>query len=77
MAIDIVRDQDSLHTTLCSNENILTIIDCSTRFAMAVPLSNQRSESVIYAVIENLITVFNIPRNVLTDQRTNFKSEIF
>ena len=51
LAMDIVGGMDSLPQTPRGNRYILTIIDCFTRFAVAVPLVDQSAEVVIASVI--------------------------
>ena len=53
---------------------ILTIIDCFTRFAVAVPIADQSSESVIAAFLGIYLTLYGTPRRVLTDHGRNFES---
>ncbi len=47
LAMDIVGGMDSLPLTPRGNRYILTLIDCFTRFAVAVPLVDQSAEIVI------------------------------
>ncbi len=47
LAMDIVGGMDSFPLTPCGNRYILTLIDCFTRFAVAVPLVDQLAEVVI------------------------------
>ena len=77
LAMDIVGGRDSLPTTPRGHKYILTIIDCFTRYAIAIPLVDQSTESIISALIGNLITVYGTPRRILTDQGRNFESEQF
>ena len=56
---------------------ILTIIDCFTRYAIAIPLPDQSSSVIISAIIGNLITVYGTPRSILTDQCRNVESSKF
>ena len=77
VAMDIVGGKDSLPLTLRGNPYILTLIDCFTRFAVAVPLVDQSAEVVVASIISHYITVYGTPRRILTDQGRNFKSEQF
>ena len=67
LAMDIVGGMDSLALTQRGNRYILTLIDCFTRFAVAVPLGDQSAEVWIASVICNYITVYGTPRRILTD----------
>ena len=67
-SIDIVGSKGSYPETPRSNNYILTIIDCFTRYAIAIPLPDQSSSVIISAIIGNLNTVNGTPSSVLTDQ---------
>jgi hypothetical protein len=54
---------------------VLTIIDCFTRYALAISFPDQSSEVVIAAIIGHYITVYYTPRRILPDQGRNFESE--
>ena len=73
----IVGGMDSLPQTPRGNRYILTLIDCFTRFAVAVPLVDQSVEVVILSVIGQYITVYGTLSRILTNQGRNFKSEQF
>ena len=77
LAMDIVGGQGSFPQTARANTYILTMIDCFTRFAVAVPLPDQSSESIISAVLGNYILIYGTPRRILTDQGKSFESESF
>ena len=75
-AMDIVGDGESLPLTPRANKYILTFVDCFSRYALAIPIPDQSSETVINAVIGNYITVFGTPRRFLTDQGKCFESAV-
>ena len=77
LAMDKVGGMDSLPQTPRVNRDILTLIDCFTRFAVALPFYEQSAEVVIASVIGHYITVYGTPRRILTDQGRNFESEQF
>ena len=77
LAINLVGVMDSLPLTPFGNRSILTLIDCFTRFAVAVPLVDQSAELVIASVIGHYITVYGTFRRILTDQKQNFESDQF
>ena len=77
VSIDIVGGKGSLCETPRGNNYILTIIDCFTRYAIAVPLPDQSSSVIISAINGNLISVYGTPRSILTDQGRNFESSEF
>ena len=55
---------------------ILVMGEYLTRYVTAVSLPNQTAESVAQAFIKNIITRHGVPEKVLTDQGTNFKSDL-
>ena len=55
----------------------MTIIDCFTRYAIAIPIPDQSSSVIISAIIGNYITLYGTPRRILTDQGRNFLSSEF
>ena len=77
LAMDIVGGMESFPQTPRGNRHILTLIDCFTRYALAIPLPDQSSETIIHAVVGNYITIYGAPRRILTDQGRNFESEQF
>ena len=77
LAMDIVGGMESFPLTPRNNRYILTIIDCFTRYALAIPLPDQSSESIINAVVGHYITIYGTPKRILTDQGRNFESEHF
>ena len=74
ISMDIVGGKGSLPETPKSNNYILTIIDCFTRYAIAIPFPDQSSSIIISAIIGNLITMYSTPRSILTDQGRNLES---
>ena len=77
VSIDIVGGKGSLPEDFRGNNYILTILDYFTRYAIAIPLSDQSSFVIISAIFGNLITVYGSPRSILTDQGRNFKFSEF
>ena len=61
-----------------SNENryLLTIIDRFTRFVMAIPLPEISAVEVARAFVNNWIYLFGVPDQLLTDNGTQFTSEV-
>jgi hypothetical protein len=51
-------------------------IDLFTRYAVGVPLPDQRAETVANAILHNWILVFGPPKNLHSDQGTNFESDL-
>ena len=51
--------------------------DHFTKWITAVPLPNQETKTVANALIEYIISVFGLPREIYTDQGSNFESKLF
>ena len=77
VSMDIVGGKGSLPETPRGNNYILTIIDCFTRYAVAIPLPDQSASVIISAILGSFITVYGTPRTILTDQGRNFESSEF
>ena len=73
----IYKGNDSLPETPRGNKYILTIIDCFTRFVVAVPLADQSALFIISAILGHYITIYGTTRRILTDQGKNFESQEF
>ena len=74
ISMDIVGGKGSLPETPKCNNYILTIINCLTRYAIAIFLPDQSSSVIISAIFGNLITMYGTPRSLLTDQGRNYES---
>jgi transposase InsO family protein len=74
IAIDIVGP---LPKTDEGYRYILSILDHFTRYLVMVPLTDQTAESVSVALVKQWILKFGVPELLLTDQGTNFMSELF
>lgn len=51
--------------------------DDLTRFLTVSPMDNQESDTVARTFVENFICKFGTPREIVTDQGSNFMSEVF
>lgn len=58
------------------NKYILTMQDLLTKYCIAVPLQNQTAASVADALIRRFICVYGSPKIILSDQGTNFLSQL-
>lgn len=56
---------------------ILTCQDNLSKYFIAVLLHNQTAEEVTNAFVKNIILIYGIPTEILTDQGTNFMSDVF
>lgn len=73
-ALDIVGP---LTETLNGNRYLLTFQDELSKYTLATPLRTQDAETVAKAFVQEVILKFGIPQVVLTDQGSNFMSEVF
>lgn len=56
---------------------ILTCQDDLSKFSEAIPVPNQEAVTVAEALVKHIICKFGTPQYILTDQGTNFMSEVF
>lgn len=75
IALDIVGPLNPV--TVSNNSCILTIQDDLTKYSVAVPLPNQEADVVARAFVEFFVCIYGVPFSILTDQGSNFLSEIF
>jgi transposase InsO family protein len=72
IAMDIVGP---LPRRRSGNRYVLVICDCATRYPEAVPLRSIDAEHVAEELV-NLFSRVGIPKEILTDQGTNFTSQL-
>ena len=73
-ALDIVGP---LSQTSDGNRYVLTFQDELSKYTLAVPIRQQDAATVARAFVEEIVLKFEIPQSVLTDQGSNFMSEVF
>jgi hypothetical protein len=73
-ALDIVGP---LTQTLDGNRYILTFQDELSKYTLAIPIERQDAVTIAKVFVEEVILKFGIPQMILTDQGSNFMSEIF
>lgn len=73
VSMDIVGP---LPTTSQQNSYILTIQDHLTKFSLAIPLKSSTAISVADAFLDFFICTFGAPKAILTDQGSNFMSDL-
>jgi transposase InsO family protein len=56
---------------------VLTCHDNLSKYLIAIPLKNQTAESVTEAFVKNVILIYGIPNEIVTDQGTNFMGDVF
>lgn len=73
MSMDIVGP---LPVTKAGNESILTIQDSLTKYSLDISLPNQQASTIADAFVKKFICIFGSPKGVLTDQGTDFLSNL-
>jgi len=66
-----------LTPTLQDNKYLLTFQDELSKFTIAIPLRQQDAMTIARAFVEEIVLKFGIPQVLLTDQGSNFLSELF
>ncbi len=73
LAMDIVGP---LEESYKGNRYILVMTEYSTRYAETAPMTNQTAVSVAHAFVQSIILRHGAPLEVLTDQGTQFQSDL-
>ena len=58
------------------NKYILVLSDYATRFVMTIPMTDQKAYTIAEHLVGKIYTKFGPPERVLTDQGTNFQSDL-
>ena len=66
-----------LTQTYEGNKYLLTFQDELSKYTLAVPIRQQDASTVAKVFVEQIILKFGIPQTLLTDQGSNFLSELF
>lgn len=72
-AIDILHLPTAQHRF----KYILGVICIHTRFALAIPLTNDRATTIVEALESHLIAPFGSPQQIVSDNGTNFRSSLY
>ena len=65
-----------LPMTARGNQYILVMSDHFTKWVEAVPMPNQRAETVAKAFVDEVVTRHGVPTKLLTDQGRNFEADL-
>lgn len=74
LALDIVGP---LQPTTNGFRYILSCQDNLSKYILAFPLKTETAEEISQILVKSIILIFGIPTIILTDQGTNFCSELF
>jgi transposase InsO family protein len=74
MSIDILGFD---RRTARGNRYILVIVDSLTKWAEAVPMADEKAETVANALVEHVVCRLGIPSQLHSDQGRQFESEVF
>jgi hypothetical protein len=66
-----------LPTTERDMKYILTCQDNLSKYFIATPIENQTAERVTEAFVKHVILIYGIPNEIVTDQGSNFMSDVF
>jgi hypothetical protein len=58
------------------NQYILVMGEYLTRYIITAPMPDQTAETVARTFVNNVVLIHGVPETVLTDQGTNFQSEL-
>ena len=72
-AIDVLGP---LPMTARGNQYILVMPDHFTKWVEAVPMPNQRAETIAKAFVDEVVTRHGVPTKLLTDQGRNFEADL-
>ncbi|UYV67848.1 hypothetical protein LAZ67_5002220 [Cordylochernes scorpioides] len=74
LALDFIGP---LEKTSKGHSSILTIVDLFTKFPILIPTRDQCASTVVKALLESVITIFGVPKTILSDRGSAFISCIF
>lgn len=66
-----------LPVSLNGNKYILSMVDDLTKFVEFAPMSEQTAETVAHTLYENILCRYTIPKQLVTDNGTNFVGKVF
>lgn len=72
--LDIVGPLEVTHN---GNKYLLTAQCELSKYLLAIPISNAEANTVAHAFASNIVCIFGSPQTIVTDQGTNFMSNVF
>ena len=66
-----------LPETVNGNKYIIVFCDYFTKWVEAYPMSDQKAETIAQIFVEKIIFRYGVPQKLITDQGTNFMSDLF
>lgn len=66
-----------LPTSMNNMKYLLTFQDELSKFTLAIPIEQQDAPTIAKAFVENVVLKYGIPQVILTDQGSNFLSDLF
>jgi len=66
----------SLPVSISGNSKILCMIDTFTKYAITVPLPDEKEDTVARAIFQHLICTHGAPKKILTDRGAPFISMV-
>jgi len=73
-ALDIIGPMTEI---MSGNKYILTFQDDLSKFIVAIPIPQQDAETIAKEFVLNIVLKFGAPAQILTDQGSNFLSDLF
>lgn len=73
VAVDTVGP---FQTTTSGNKHVLTMQCLLSKFCIAVPVPNISAVTVADAIARNLISLFGVPKIIISDRGTSFKNKL-
>lgn len=75
VAMDIVGFSRA-NRTIHGNEYCLVLTCLFSKWLIAIPMPNQEAETVVHALVDNMLPHEGMPQHILTDQGVQFTSEL-
>jgi len=75
--IDVLGGGTSLPKTKKGNRYLLVIVDHFSKYGEAIPMPDQKTETILDAFLKHWVWRFGAPNRLHSDQGTNFESNLF